>query len=451
MTYVLEPEFIVDHQGRIHHGVVLIDENQPPKILDSAPPSVNRIKLHNKMLLPGFVNVHSHAVQRALRGRVEQRSEGGQDNFWSWRTLMYRDANKVGLDDLEAIASLAYLEMLEAGFVAVGEFHYLHHDASGKHFSDPTSTSQRLAKAADRVGIRLTLLTCAYERKNHREALLKEQRRFGFANATKFLAFAAEVRKAVHSPLLNHGLAIHSTRACSKSWIEEISYSLLAAEGPLHAHASEQKQEVEESFLEHGLSPIDAFKNFGMLRENATLIHGTHLSRSDVDTLARAKALVGLCPSTERNLGDGMCPIEDLRTHNVGLCIGTDQHVRLDPVSELRDIEEQERLRLRRRCIVAEPGHTVGESLIPIGTINGRRSLGLDLNAPDFVAVELSDAYEAAGPLAALNSYIVAGTHHDVTDVFVDGHGVMRDGAAVADHEAIRREAVAALKRLHAG
>jgi formimidoylglutamate deiminase len=444
----LEPEFIVDATGTIHQGVVLLDGHRTHSIAKSAPPSATTIPLPNKMLLPGFVNVHSHALQRALRGRVELRSYAGQDNFWSWRSLMYRDVNKASLEDIEAIASLAYLEMLKAGFVAVGEFQYLHQDESGTPYAEPSAVSQRLMKAAERVGIRQTMLTCAYERKNYKEKLLKEQRRFAFPSASEFLSFASNLRSSVQSPLLNHGLAIHSTRACSRSWIEEISYSMLAIDVPFHVHASEQKKEVEEAFLEYGLSPVEALHEFGALRDNTTLIHATHLSSRDMDLMARAKVHVGLCPSTERNLGDGLCAIEDLKTRGIPLCIGTDQHVRLDPINELREMEEQERLRLQRRCILAQPGESVAESLVAVGSLHGRRSLGLEEDSADFVAVSLDHTYEAAGPLAALNSYFVAGSHRDVSDVFVNGRQLIKDGSFTGATAEIMIEAKAALTRL---
>jgi len=433
----LEPEFIVDAWGHIRQGAVQIEGNQP------AVP----VSLKNKMLLPGFVNVHSHALQRALRGRAEQRSEDQPDTFWNWRTLMYRDVNHASLDDIEAIATLAYLEMVKAGFVAVGEFHYLHNDQSGKLYADPTAISQRMMKAAERVGIRQTLLTCAYERKNHKTALLPEQRRFGFKTAEDFLQFATEVRTSVNSPLLNHGIAIHSTRACSRKWIETIAESNQCYNIPLHIHASEQVQEVEEAFLEYGMSPVEALKHFGALHENTTLVHATHLSHRDIDLIGDSRAHVALCPSTERNLGDGLCVIEDLYHAGIPICIGTDQHVRLDPVNELREIEEQERLRLKRRCILAEPGQTVAQSLIAIGTIHGRTSLGLSSDDADYVAVELCDTYEAAGPLAALNAHVLVGSHRDVTDVFIGGRHIVKDRVFDGEDE-IRTEAIKAIRRL---
>lgn len=449
----LEPEFIVDMNGGIHNGALIIEGQRIKGIVDTPPPSATRISLKGKMLLPGFVNVHSHALQRALRGRVEVKSAQGQDNFWSWRTLMYRDVENATLDDIEAIASLAYLEMLKAGFVSVGEFHYLHHERGGVRFADQAAVSHRIMKAAERIGIRQTLLTCAYERKNWREGPIEEQKRFTFDTASEFLGFASHVRGNVSSPLLNHGVAIHSTRACSQKWIEEVAYSPLSSDVPLHVHASEQTKEVEESFQEHNRSPIEALEDFGALRANTTLIHATHLSHRDISIISEKKARVGLCPSTERNLGDGLCPVEDLRLVGVELCIGTDEQARIDPVNELRDIEEQERLRLKRRCIVAEPSRSVAQSLIAIGSRNGRRSLGLEdtwISGPaDLVAIELPLSYESIGPISALNEHFVAGSHSDVSDVFIAGRQAVKNGQVPGENDIIAA-AKPVLKRLNA-
>lgn len=451
----LEPSFIVDTDGRILDGVVVTEHGVVRSIEKAAPAGALRILLKNKMLLLGFVNVHSHALQRALRGRVETRSPQGVDNFWTWRTLMYRDASRASLDDIEAIASLAYFEMLQSGYVAVGEFNYLHHQPDGTPYKDATAIGQRLMKAAERVGLRQCLLTCAYERKNYKEALLPEQQRFGLANAQAFLAHAAHIQKEVQSPLLTHGLAIHSTRACSRPMIEAICQSELAAQGPLHMHASEQLGEVEEAQAEYGLTPIAALAEFGALSPRTTLVHATHLTKADIALIAKAKSLVALCPSTERNLGDGLCPIEDLLESDVRLAIGSDQHVRLDPVRELCEIEEQERLRLQKRCVTTLPGHSVAQSLLKVGTLHGRQSLalsnqgGLLGGSADLVAIRLPLSYECAGPVAALNEWLVAGTRHDVSDVFVAGLHKIKDGEPTMEVSDVKLEAMAALKRLN--
>jgi formimidoylglutamate deiminase len=309
--------------------------------------------------LPGFVNAHSHAFQRALRGRVEVRSaDRPNDDFWAWRTAMYADAARITTDDVEALATWAYLDMLRAGFVAVGEFHYVHHGVHARPYATP-EMSLRLAKAAAKVGIRLVLLETAYARGGFNRPLTDAQKRFSFPSVDAYLAHVNAVRAAVGA---NVGLAIHSVRACPRDWIEAIADFSTRHRLPLHVHACEQRKELDECKAEHGVSPLALLDACKALTERTTVVHATHIDAQDIALLADRKVTVCVTPSTERNLGDGMCPIADLFAARIPVCVGTDSHARIDVVDEMRSLEDHERLRLERRNVLVEPGHRLADA-----------------------------------------------------------------------------------------
>lgn len=385
------------------------------------------------MVLPGLVNTHSHALQRALRGRVEHNnSPNQQGNFWSWRQAMYRDVLRFDLDQIEIIATWCYLEMLKAGIVAVGEFHYLHHDQQGQPYADPCAVSKRLTRAAERIGIRLVLLQTGYARNAFGEPALPEQRRFIFDTPDAFLAFADQVRKEITSPLVHHGLAAHSVRACPREWIEHIADHAQTHKLPLHLHACEQRQEIATCVAEHGLMPIPLLRECGALTPDTTLVHATHIDAEDIALLAESNTLVSICPSTEKNLGDGICPVADLHRAGIRLCIGSDQHTRIDFASELRSLEELERLRLERRHVLTAPGQRLADALIPIATTHGAQSLwGRGGEAPlqnDRIEIRAPIEADLFGPGEGLDAWLVAGNTSQVRNVFVNGQHVVQDG-----------------------
>lgn len=400
-----------------------------------------------RLSLPGFVNAHSHAFQRALRGRVERRSaEHAQDDFWSWRTTMYADAARLAVDEVEALATWAYADMLKAGFVAVGEFHYLHHDVDGRPLPSP-ALSLAHARAAQRVGIRLALLECAYARGGFQRPLVEAQRRFVFPDARAFLAHVDAVRAAVPAEV-SVGVAVHSVRAVPRPFIEEVAAYARRDSLVLHAHACEQPREIEECRAEHGMSPVELLERCGALGPCTTLVHGTHASADDIRRLAATGAAVCITPSTERNLGDGLGPVSELMAAGVPVCIGTDSHARIDVADELRSLEDHERLRLQRRNVLVRPGGSLHEAVMPAGTSVGRKSLGLPDCLEDSVALRLPLEGQASVS-AAVDAWLVGGSSADVLDVEVGGVPVVRDGALlkVADAE-VQAAALAVLRRL---
>jgi formimidoylglutamate deiminase len=402
--------------------------------------------------LPGFVNAHSHAFQRALRGRVEHRIGAGAaaagDDFWSWRSTMYQDAARVTVDDVYALARWAYADMLRAGFVAVGEFHYLHHDVGAKPFASP-EMSLALARAAKDVGIKLVLLETAYARGGANKPLSDEQRRFAFADVDAFLAHVERSKKLVEPLGASVGVAVHSVRACPRPFIERIATFAREKNMPLHIHACEQQKELEECRWEHGMAPVALLAECKALGHNTTLVHATHIEPDDVERIRASSTLVCLTPSTERNLGDGLCPISSLAKAWVRICIGTDSHARIDAVDELRSLEEHERLRTEKRNVLVLPNTRLAQALVPRGTWAGMQSLLLRADTGDRVRFAMPIEGRAGDVAAGLDALFVGGSSKDVVDVTVAGKDVVKAGKLVtADERDIEDHALAVLKRL---
>ena len=293
--------------------------------------------------LPGFVNAHSHAFQRALRGRTE----GG--DFWGWRDDMLELAASLTTDQVRKGYVQVYGEMLGAGYTVVGEFHYL-----------GLAEAHAAADAAAEAGIELVLLLAAYGRGGIE--------RFRQDSVADYLLQLEELRAAG----VRVGVAPHSVRACPRDWLEELG-RYAAAEGlPLHVHADEQAREIEECLAEHGLRPLELLAETGCLGPSTTVVHATHADAHELDLLADAGARVCVCPTTEANLGDGFAPVQELCERGVGICIGSDSNVRIDPIEELRELEGIARRRAGRRNVVSV------SSLLCFGADEGAAALGLE-------------------------------------------------------------------------
>jgi formimidoylglutamate deiminase len=296
-----------------------------------------------RLSLPGFVNAHSHAFQRALRGKTE----GG--DFWAWRESMLDLAGGLTPEHVRESYVATYREMRSAGYTAVGEFHYV-----------GPAEAHAAVEAAREAGIELVLLLSAYGRGGID--------RFRQASVAEYLDQVEELAGAG----ARVGLAPHSVRACPREWLAEIG---AYAEGKglvLHVHADEQPREIEECLAEHGLRPIELLAETGCLGPRTTIVHGTHADDRELDLLAEAGARVCLCPTTEANLGDGFPPLEGLLARGIPLCIGSDSNVRIDPLEELREIEGTARRQQLRRNVVAV------DVLLEIGSAVGAAALGLD-------------------------------------------------------------------------
>ena len=330
-----------------------------------------------RLVLPGFVNAHSHAFQRAMRGRVE----GG--DFWAWRDTMLVEAGRLTPEVVRDRYANTYAEMLAAGYTAVGEFHYVGLDEA---FA--------AAEAASEAGIRLVLLHVAYGRGGIP--------RFRQPSVASYLEGVERLRDAG----IAVGLAPHSVRACPDAWLTEIGRYAAREKLVLHVHADEQPREIEECLAEHGVRPIELLDRTGCLGPRTTIVHGTHASDAELDLLAESGARVCVCPTTEANLGDGFAPVERITERGIGICIGSDSNARVDPLEELRELEGIARRHAMRRNVVPP------EVLLRFGTSEGAASLGLD----EWPSIELDLGHRslAGVPRQEVEAALVFGCGADV-------------------------------------
>jgi formiminoglutamate deiminase len=377
------------------------------------------------LVFPGFANVHSHAFHRALRGRTHEAS----GTFWTWREAMYRVASRLDPDSYRRIATAVYAEMALAGISCVGEFHYLHHPTAGGRYDDPNAMAAALRDAADAAGVRLTLLDACYLRgglADDGSALPPEevQRRFVDADVN---AWAERVSALVPSPTCRIGVAAHSLRAVPVEALPQVV--AVAAGRPLHVHVSEQPAENAQVRAAYGATPVELLDAAGALGPATVAVHATHLSDRDVALLAGSGAGVCLCPTTERDLADGIGPGGVLVAAGVPVTLGSDQHAVVDVFEEARAVELNERLVTHRR------GHLSGDALVEMMTTAGHAALGwpeagrIEPGAvADLVAVR-TDSVRTAG--ARLEQLVFAATAADVHTVVNAGRVVVRDGRHV--------------------
>jgi formimidoylglutamate deiminase len=347
-------------------------------------------------------NAHSHAFQRGLRGRAE-RLAPDRDDFWSWRTEMYRLAGELDPDGMRAAAELAYREMAGAGYGAVGEFHYVHHQPDGSPYADRNEMAVAVAEAAVSVGIDVVMLPAAYHRAGwdgHDLPPLAGQRRFCDPDVETFLQRVEDLRGwATAVDGVEVGVAAHSVRAVPRGWLEAIAEYSERHGLVRHVHAHEQRRELDECRAEHGLSPIELLERTGFLGPRTSVIHAIHVSAADVQLLARSGTTVVSCPTTEGNLGDGYLPAMTYSQARVPLAIGSDSQVRIDPFEEARELETlSRRERQLRSGLLAASGDLWRELCR-----DGYRSIGLsddlasqaqvelDLRHPDLLGVDPGD------------------------------------------------------------
>jgi formimidoylglutamate deiminase len=347
-------------------------------------------------------NAHSHAFQRGLRGRAE-RLAPDRDDFWTWRTEMYSLASELDPDGMRALADRAFTEMVGAGYGAVGEFHYVHHQPDGTPYPEPNEMSKAVAEAAVAAGLIAVMLPTAYHRAGWDGGNLEPlpgQKRFCDPDVETFLGRVEELRSwAAGIDGVEVGVAAHSVRAVPSPWLEAIAEHSERTGLVRHVHAHEQRRELDECRAEHGCSPIELLERTGFLGPSASVIHGIHVSQQDVAILARAGATVVSCPTTEGNLGDGYLPAMTYAEANVPLAIGSDSQVRIDPFEEARELETlSRRERQLRSGLLASVGDLWRELCE-----NGYRSLGLpdglaprpmvtlDLEQPDLLGIDPAD------------------------------------------------------------
>ena len=428
----LVPDAVLD-AGGVRRGVaVRIADGHVAAVLPAAEAGPDALALPGSMLAPGFVNVHSHAFQRDLRGLVERRSPAGRDDFWSWRTPMYAHAASLDPERIGDVSERAFAQMRRAGYTTVGEFHYVHHRPDGTPYARPNALAEAVCAAAERVGLRIVLLLTAYARGGWDRPPEPGQRRFCDPSVDAYLERLEALRAwAADRPLVTVGAAPHSVRAVPRPWLERIAEHCAAHDLPLHVHADEQPREVEESLAEHGLRPIELLDACGALGPRTVVIHGTHVDEAEIRLLADAAATVCACPTTEGNLGDGYVPAERLVAAGVRLSVGTDSNTRIDPLEELRELEAcARRTALRRNVLVAPGDPGPAPLLLRAGWTHGARALGLAeprlaVGAPaDLIAIDL-EGDELAGvaddDLAA--ALVMAGSAASVQASWIAGSG----------------------------
>jgi formimidoylglutamate deiminase len=338
--------------------------------------------------IPAMANAHSHAFQRALRGRAE-RLRCDRDDFWSWRTEMFALAGSLEPAAMRVLSEQAFGEMARAGYGAVGEFHYVHHQADGTPYDDPNAMARAVAEAAQAVGLPIVLLAAAYHRNGWDgcdQPPLPGQLRFCDHDVETFLGRVEELRRwAASVEGVDVGVAAHSVRAVPRQWLEAIAAYSEACGLVRHVHAHEQRQELEQCQAEHGCSPIALLEQTGFLGSRASVIHGIHVSTADVESLARTNTFVVSCPTTEGNLGDGYLPAIAYRDAGVRLAIGSDSQVRIDPFEEARELETgSRRERELRTGLLASAGDLWAQLCR-----NGYLSLGLSAAAEQPQTVEI--------------------------------------------------------------
>jgi formiminoglutamate deiminase len=410
--------------GSVAHGVQITVTDGRITAIDTdstARPGARRLR---GLVIPGLANAHSHAFHRALRART-QRDRG---SFWTWRDLMYRAAERLNPDRYRRLTRAVYAEMALAGITSVGEFHYVHHDNGGSPYTDPNAMGHAVIGGATDAGVRLTLLdTCYLSSAPDGTPLAGPQQRFGDGTGDRWATRVEALRHQVDNQHVLVGAALHSVRGVPVEHIPAVVEWAQAHGVPLHVHSSEQIREVEQCLAVHGRTPTAVLRDAGALGPRTTAVHATHLTVEDVADMDATSTGACFCPTTERDLGDGIGPAPALLAGRGLFCLGSDSHAVIDLFEEARAVELNERLASHTR------GATTAERLLRAATYDGHRSLGwadagqLTVgNRADFVALQM-DSVRTAGGGATVENAVFAAAAPDVTDVVVEGHAVVVD------------------------
>ena len=400
--------------------------------------------------LPGVPNVHSHAHQRAMAGLAE-RSGPGPDSFWTWREVMYGFLDKMSPDDLEAIAAQLYVEMLKSGFTAVGEFQYLHNQVDGAPYDRRAEMSLRTVAAACDTGIGITSLPTLYAYGGFGGvAPAGRQNRF-LNSAESFLQIVETLNEAGRGDgNQSLGISPHSLRAVTAELLGEVITGLddMVPDAPVHIHVAEQTKEVDDCIeWTDGARPVEYLLDQFQVSRRWCLIHATHMTPDETAAVARSNAVVGLCPTTEANLGDGLFPADDYLRQNGRIAIGSDSHISVSPVEDLRLLEYGQRLQHRARNVLAHgAGVSTGRQLFDWVLAGGAQCLGRSIGALEAGARADIVVLDACSPLlvgrqddAIIDSWIFSGNQPAVSQVFVGGRHVVRDGRHIAEEETLKR------------
>jgi formimidoylglutamate deiminase len=389
--------------------------------------------------IPGIANLHSHAFQRAMAGLAERGGppEAGPDTFWTWRDVMYRFVARMDPDLVEAIAAFLYAEMLEQGFTAVAEFHYLHHQADGTPYDNPAEMALRHVAAANTAGIGITMLPVLYRYGGIFEQPARPGQVPFLNDPDGYFRIVDAVRDAVaHDADAAWGYAPHSLRACGPTEIAALAEAARAMGVPIHIHAAEQRQEVRECLAETRLRPVRWLLENAGVDERWCLIHATNLDATEVMDLAACGAVAGLCPTTEANLGDGIFPLRPFLDRAGRFGVGTDSHVGTGPRGELRALEYSQRLATRERAVASsDRERSVGVTLLRAALAGGAQASGRKLGAlapghrADVVALDVNHpSLVGRREAAVIDSWLFSGEGNPVEAVWVGGRQVVAGG-----------------------
>jgi formimidoylglutamate deiminase len=396
-------------------------------------------RLAGRAVLPGLVNGHSHAFQRVIRGRTEYRS-AERDSFWTWREMMYAAATRLSPDQVFTASRMAFYEMALSGITAVGEFHYLHNAPDGSRYEDPNLLAKQVIDAAREVGIRITLLRVAYARSGFNVAPNPRQLRFIETDPHAFLrAHESLTRDTAFDEFVKTGIAPHSIRAVPLDYLK-ILEGFAAEHGTLvHMHVAEQEAELDACQMEYGTTPIELLQREGLLTERFTGVHAVHITEAESQHLGRAGATVCACPTTERNLGDGVVPADRLFEDKVPISLGTDSQTQIDLLEDARELEYHLRLEKQERAVLADKRDSGIDSparrLFECTTLAGARSIGHNVGLlepgreADFFSINLSDPSIAGWTIDSLLANIVFCLNRTaIRDVVVGGNQIVADG-----------------------
>lgn len=475
--------------GRFQSGLALLcDEDGLILSLQSNRELRAPAQLNNRALLPGLVNAHSHAFQRVIRGRTEYRTGSVTDSFWTWREMMYSAATRLTPEDLYDASRMAFLEMALSGITTVGEFHYLHNQADGTSYDDPNLLAKEVVRAARDVGLRIALLRVAYARSGYQTEPNPRQARFLEKDPEVYLARVAKLRNDLRDAN-GHvwvGIAPHSVRAVGLDYLKEVIVFGNHQDLPIHMHVAEQPAEVSACIEEHGRSPVALLETEGLLSKRFTGVHVIHITPKAARMIANAGAMICACPTTERNLGDGIVPADIFFKEDIRVSLGTDSQTQIDLFEDARELEYHLRLQKMERAVLAPdrsstPGSptaqhrwagTVGKGtdalaenatgtqsavserrasalaarLFECATINGAQSVGagggvIEPDRPaDFFTVDLDDPSIAGASTDDLLAGIVFSlTKTAVKDVVVGGKQIVEDGRHAQQEEILER------------
>ena len=447
--------------GRFHSDLAVVCDAGKITRVVTADEVDQPLRLKNRALLPGLINAHSHAFQRVIRGRTEYRSSNQTDSFWTWRELMYHAANELAPTDVYAASRMAFLEMSLNGITTVGEFHYLHSDRDGTPYEDPNLLAKEVIRAANDVGLRIALLRVAYARAGYQKEVNPLQARFIETSDRYFdnvSSLATHVNPSAGMAWI--GVAPHSVRAVPLDYLKEIGEFAAQHSLQVHMHVAEQPAEVSACIEEHGRSPVALLETEGVLSERFTAVHAIHVSSKAIGAFAKTRAGVCACPTTERNLGDGVVPADGYFQQGVPVSLGTDSQTQIDLFEDARELEYHLRLQRTARNVLApiddDDRSALAKRLFECATVNGGRSLGFEGGSlqpgrpADFFTVDLDDPSIAGASTSDLMTSVVFSiSRAAIKDVVVAGKVIVANGQH-ALQQAIVEEFVNVQKKLWA-